>query len=99
MSEKVQVARSSAIAGGTLALLKLGIGIFAGSLALVSEGIHSSLDFLVTLATWLSVKKADVPADREHHYGHGKIENLTAFAQALLLIVTALWIIKEACSI
>jgi cation diffusion facilitator family transporter len=97
MSEKVQVARSSAIAGGTLALLKLGIGVFAGSLALVSEGIHSSLDFFVTLATWLSVKKADVPADREHHYGHGKIENLTAFAQALLLVVTAGWIIKEAC--
>jgi cation diffusion facilitator family transporter len=96
MSEKVQVARTSAIAGGSLALLKLMIGILSGSLALISEGIHSSLDFLVTLATWMSVKTADVPADREHHYGHGKIENLTAFAQALLLIVTGFWIIKTA---
>src|SRR4051794_12102807 len=96
MSEKIQVAKISAIAGGCLALMKLGVGLLAGSLALVSEGIHSSLDFLVTLATWLSVKNADVPADREHHYGHGKIENLTAFAQALLLLVTALWIIMRA---
>ena len=72
------------------------VGIVSGSLALVSEGIHSSLDFLVTLATWMSVKTSDVPADREHHYGHGKIENLTAFAQALLLMVTGCWIIKQA---
>jgi cation diffusion facilitator family transporter len=96
MSEKIQIARTSAIVGGLLALLKIGVGIFSGSLALVSEGIHSSLDFLVTLATWVSVKNADVPADREHHYGHGKIENLTAFAQALLLLITGLWIIMQA---
>jgi len=56
MSEKVTSGADLGDRGGTLALLKLGIGIFAGSLALVSEGIHSSLDFLVTLATWLSVK-------------------------------------------
>ena len=92
MLEKVQVARTSAIVGGTLALLKLGIGLLSGSLALLSEGIHSSLDFFVTLVTWLSVKNADAPADREHHYGHGKIENLTAFAESLFLVVTALWI-------
>jgi cation diffusion facilitator family transporter len=96
MSEKLQVAKTSAIAGGTLALLKLSAGIFSGSLALISEGIHASLDFGVTLVTWLSVKNADAPADREHHYGHGKIENLTAFAESLVLIVTALWISREA---
>jgi cation diffusion facilitator family transporter len=96
MTEKEQVAKTSAIAGGTLALLKLAIGILSGSLALISEGIHSSLDFAVTLATWFSVKTADVPADHEHHYGHGKIENLSAFAQAMLLLVTAFWIVIEA---
>src|SRR4051812_39356336 len=96
MSEKVNVARSSAIAGGTLALFKLAIGFLSGSLALISEGIHSSLDFGVTLATWFSVKTSDVPADREHHYGHGKIENLTAFAQSLLLVATAFFILWEA---
>ena len=96
MTEKVQVARTSAIAGGTLALLKLAIGILSGSLALLSEGIHSTLDFVVTLGTWFSVRNADIPADREHHYGHGKIENLSAFAQAILLVGTAFWILVEA---
>ena len=96
MSEKEQVARTSAIAGGTLAILKLVIGFLSGSLALTSEGIHSSLDFIVTLITWFSVKGADVPADHEHHYGHGKVENLSAFAQAIFLLITAVWIIKHA---
>jgi len=96
MSEKTHIAGESAFAGGMLALFKLGIGLLTGSLALLSEGIHSSLDFGVTLVTWLSVKKADIPADREHHYGHGKIENLSAFAQAVLLVMTAFWIMKEA---
>src|SRR4051812_20104236 len=95
MSEKAQVAKASAIAGGSLALGKLVIGIMSGSLALVSEGIHSTLDFGVTVVTWISVTRADVPADREHHYGHGKIENLSAFGQSILLFVTAGWIIKQ----
>src|SRR4051812_39580297 len=96
MSEKLHIARYSALIGGLLALLKLLTGLLSGSLALVSEGIHSSLDFVATVAIWLSLKSADVPADREHQYGHGKIENLTAFAQALLLVVTAIWIVKQA---
>src|ERR1051325_4032124 len=96
MSEKVQVARTSAIAGGTLALMKLVIGFLTGSLALISEGFHSSLDFGVTLVTWFSVHKADVPADEKHHYGHGKVENLSAFGQSILLFVTGIWIVREA---
>ena len=76
--------------------MKLAIGVLSGSLALVSEGIHSSLDFVATLATWMSVKTSDIPADREHPYGHGKIESLTAFAQSMLLLVTAFWITVEA---
>src|SRR5579864_443698 len=96
MNEKVQVARTSAILGGSLALLKLAIGFVTGSLALISEGFHSSLDFGVTLITWISVKTADVPADAKHHYGHGKVENLSAFGQAILLVMTGLWILYEA---
>ncbi len=95
-SEKVQVARTSAIAGGTLAMLKLAIGLLTGSLALISEGIHSTLDFGVAIITWISVKTSDVPADSHHHYGHGKVESLSAFAQAVLLGFTAFWIIIEA---
>jgi cation diffusion facilitator family transporter len=98
MSEKIQVARTSAIAGGTLALLKLAIGFLTGSLALISEGFHSSLDFLVTLITWISVKTADVPADAHHHYGHGKLENLSAFGEAILLAMTGVWITWESIS-
>jgi cation diffusion facilitator family transporter len=95
MSEKVAVARTSAIAGGTLALLKLVIGLLTGSLALTSEGIHSSLDFGVTLITWMSVQTSDIPADHHHHYGHGKIENLSAFGQAILLVVTGFFILVQ----
>jgi cation diffusion facilitator family transporter len=96
MSEKVQVAATSALMGGTLALLKLAIGFFTGSLSLISEGFHSSLDFFVTLVTWFSVKSADIPADDKHHYGHGKVENLSAFAEAILLVLTGFWILWEA---
>jgi cation diffusion facilitator family transporter len=96
MSEKHDTARSSAIVSGILSALKLGAGILSGSLALVSEGIHSLLDFLVTLATWFSVRAADVPADKTHHYGHGKIENLSAFTEAILLLATAMFICWEA---
>src|SRR4051812_31121445 len=95
MSEKIQVAATSALMGGTLALLKLAIGFLTGSLALISEGFHSSLDFLVTLVTWMSVKSADVPADEKHHYGHGKVENLSAFGQAILLVMTGFWILWQ----
>lgn len=96
MSEKLDVARSSAIASGLLTAFKLGVGIFSGSLALISEGIHSLLDFAVTVATWFSVRAADIPADPQHHYGHGKIENLSAFTEAILLLITAGFISKEA---
>ena len=73
MSEKIIVARNSAIASGLLSLLKLVVGVLTMSLALISEGIHSSLDFLATLVTWFAVRTAERPADETHHYGHGKI--------------------------
>lgn len=71
---------------------KLAVGLMTGSLALISEGIHSLLDFLVTLVTWFSVTIADIPPDEQHHYGHGKVENLSAFAEAILLLGTAVFI-------
>ena len=96
MSEKINVARNSAIASGVLSLLKLSVGGLTGSLALLSEGIHSSLDFFATLITWFSVQTAERPADETHHYGHGKIENLSAFAESILLLGTACFIVFEA---
>jgi len=96
MSEKTNVARNSVIASGVLSLLKLSVGGLTGSLALISEGIHSSLDFFATLITWFSVQTAERPADETHHYGHGKIENLSAFAESILLLGTACFIVFEA---
>jgi len=96
MSGKTDIARSSALASGVLTVLKLAVGIFTGSLALTSEGLHSLLDTLATLTTWLSVRNSDRPADAEHHYGHGKLENLSAFAESILLVMTGLYIIKGA---
>jgi len=96
MTEKEQVAKTSAILGGTLALFKLVIGFLSGSLALLSEGIHSTLDFVVTLGTWFSVKTADIPADREHHYGHGKVEYFSVFIEGTLILVAGIIIIGKA---
>ncbi len=96
MSEKVRIARFSATASALLTVLKLSVGFFTGSLALTSEGFHSLLDFLATLVTWVSVKTSDLPPDEHHQYGHGKLENLSAFAESILLVMTGLWIIKDA---
>ena len=96
MTEKTRIARFSAVVSAVLTALKLSVGLLTGSLALTSEGFHSLLDFLATLATWLSVKSSDIPADEQHHYGHGKLENLSAFGESILLVMTGLWIVKEA---
>jgi cation diffusion facilitator family transporter len=96
MSEKARIARFSALAGAVLTALKLSVGLLTGSLALTSEGIHSLLDFMATVATWIAVKTSDIPADDQHHYGHGKMENLSAFAESIMLVMTGLWIVKDA---
>jgi cation diffusion facilitator family transporter len=96
MSEKARIARFSAIASAVLTALKLSVGIMTGSLALTSEGIHSLLDFLATLVTWISVRTSDRPADEQHHYGHGKLENLSAFGESIMLVMTGFWIVNDA---
>jgi len=65
-------------------------------LGLLSEALHSLLDFIAAAITLVSVRIADLPADRTHNYGHGKVENLSAFCQTLLLLVTCAWIVWEA---
>jgi cation diffusion facilitator family transporter len=97
-SGKIIVARNSALVSLALTILKLSVGIFTGSLALISEGIHGGIDLLATFATWLSVRVSDAPADEKHNYGHGKIESLSAFGQSILLTLTAIGIVAEAIS-
>jgi len=81
-----------------LTLSKLGIGLWTNSLGILSEAAHSALDLVAAAVTLWAVRVSGRPADREHTYGHGKIENLSALFETLLLLVTCAWIIYEAVS-
>jgi cation diffusion facilitator family transporter len=87
MNEKERVALSSVGASAALTIAKGVVGLSTGSLAILSEAAHSLLDFAATVMTYFAVRIADKPADAEHHYGHGKVENLSALAETALLFV------------
>ena len=72
------------------------IGILTGSLGIISEALHSGLDLVAAVITYFSVRLSDKPADKDHNYGHGKIENFSAFIETILLLITCVWIIYEA---
>src|ERR1700760_184686 len=88
-SAKSRVAAISILASGTMAAAKFVVGIAIGSLALISEALHSSVDLVATVVTWMVVQVSDRPADEEHHYGHGKIESLSALGVIEMLYVLA----------
>ncbi|HRY98983.1 MAG TPA: cation diffusion facilitator family transporter [Bacteroidales bacterium] len=94
--EKNTVAFVSVIAAIFLTSFKIVVGVLTGSLGILSEALHSALDFVAAAITWFAVRVSDKPADEDHHYGHGKIENLSAFIETLLLLLTCVWIIYEA---
>src|SRR3954467_4583507 len=94
-STKSRVAAVSMVASFSMAAVKLAVGIAIGSLALISEALHSSVDFVATVITWIVVRIADRPADDEHHYGHGKLESLSALGVIALLYVLAGGILVE----
>lgn len=98
MNNKQKVALSSIFAGFTLTLFKFIVGILTASLGILSEALHSLLDLAAAIITYVSVSLSDKPADSDHNYGHGKIENLSAFLESILLFVTSGWIIYEAIS-
>ena len=98
MNSKQKVALSSIFAGFTLTLFKFIVGILTASLGILSEALHSLLDLVAAIITYVSVSLSDKPADSDHNYGHGKIENLSAFLESILLFVTSGWIIYEAVS-
>jgi cation diffusion facilitator family transporter len=95
---KQRVAAISIAASAAMAALKFAIGIAIGSLALISDALHSLVDFFATVVTFLVVRFSDRPADTEHHYGHGKIESLSALGVIALLYVLAGGIVVEAVS-
>lgn len=95
-SEKQSVALSSLLAAVALTSLKLVIGIWTGSLGILAEAAHSALDLVAAALTFIAVRLSGRPADHTHLYGHGKIENLSALAETLLLLLTCVWIVFEA---
>ena len=97
-SIKANVAAISIFASAGMAAAKFAVGIAIGSLALISEALHSSVDVIATVITWLVVRVSDQPADKEHHYGHGKFESLSALFVIALLYVLAGGILVESWS-
>ncbi len=96
--EKSFVALTSVIAAIFLTGSKLVIGILTMSLGILSEALHSFLDLIAAVITMIAVKYSDKPADDDHNYGHGKIENFSALVETILLVITCVWIIYEAAS-
>jgi len=94
--EKQRVARHSMAAAAALTLLKIAAGLLSGSLGVLSDAAHSGLDLVGAALTYFSVNVSDKPADEDHTYGHGKIENLSAFSEAGLMALSCTWIMWEA---
>src|ERR1700690_4075961 len=95
---KSRVAAISIFASAGMATAKFAVGIAIGSLALISEALHSSVDVVATVVTWMVVRVSDLPADKEHHYGHGKLESLSALGVIAMLYVLAGGILVESSS-
>lgn len=94
--EKSWAAGSSVVAAVGLTGFKIVIGIATGSLGILAEAAHSGLDLVAAVMTFLAIRISGKPADRNHPYGHGKVENLSALFETLLLLITCAWIIYSA---
>jgi cation diffusion facilitator family transporter len=94
--EKSTVALSSIAGALVITGLKIGVGFWTGSLGILAEAAHSGLDLLAAVITFAAVTFSARPADSDHRYGHGKIENFSALIETLLLLITCFWIINEA---
>lgn len=90
-----KIAFLSVLSNSTVVILKIIVGLFTGSVAIVSEAIHSLLDLLASFIAFLSVRISSKPADKEHPYGHGKVENISGTIETLLIFVAGIWIIYE----
>jgi cation diffusion facilitator family transporter len=96
MNPKVRIARVSVISNSFLIILKLAVGLVSGSVSIISEAIHSSMDLIAAVIAFFSVRVSDNPPDLRHPYGHGKIENISGVIEAVLIFIAAIWIIVEA---
>ena len=89
---KRSAAQASVLAAVGITLLKLLTGILTGSLGMLSEAAHSFIDLIASAVTLLTVRVSDMPADEEHNYGHGKLENLSAAFETVLMVGSCVWI-------
>src|SRR5260370_2013720 len=96
VKEKKRAALLSVGSALVLVSMKTFLVLRTGSLGVLSEALHSGLDLIAAIITFLSVRMSDAPADERHPYGHGKFENFSAFVETGLLLLTALYIIYEA---
>jgi cation diffusion facilitator family transporter len=95
-SSKFGAARLSIVSNSILIVLKIAAGAITGSVAIVTEAVHSSIDLLASVVAYVSLRKADEPADESHMYGHAKIENVAAAIEGMLILVGAGVIVFEA---
>jgi len=86
----------SVVSNTVLVAAKIVVAVLSGSAALLSEALHSGLDLVASFIAWVSLRFAAPPPDREHPYGHGKWENVSAFLEGLLILGVALWVFYEA---
>jgi cation diffusion facilitator family transporter len=96
MNAKIKIARLSVLSNTLLIIMKLVAGILSGSVSIISEAIHSSMDLIAAIIAFFSVKVSDNPPDSRHPYGHGKVENISGVIEAMLIFIAAIWIIIEA---
>lgn len=95
MNRKSKVALLSVMSNTMLIILKIVAGLLSGSVSIISEAIHSSMDLIASIIALFSVSVSSKPADKQHPYGHGKIENISGVIEGLLIFIAAFLIIKE----
>jgi cation diffusion facilitator family transporter len=96
MNSKVSIARLSVLSNSLLIIMKFIVGFISGSVSIISEAIHSSMDLVAAVIAFFAVKVSDNPPDSRHPYGHGKIENISGVIEAILIFIAAVLIIFEA---
>ena len=96
MDEKLKAAYISVVSNTILTLSKIGIGISGKSMAVISEGLHSGIDLLASVIAAFAIKKALIPPDKDHQYGHAKYENISGVVEALLITIAGGIIVYEA---
>jgi cation diffusion facilitator family transporter len=94
--EKTKAAQLSIASNTVLIIIKLVVGIMMQSVSVLSEAVHSGIDLVAAIIAWFAVRESGKPADDEHHFGHGKIENVAGTIEAVLIFGAALYIIWEA---